>query len=451
MAAFTTQEDNLLDLEDISSIFNEFDIDGNGELDPKEFQLLCHALGRSMDKDKAHAAFAAIDIDGNGSLELEEFLFWFNSSNESSEDGNAFQLAMLKARLSAHLYKKKMMKIFGSMGAAPEVEGDAVVEVGLSLKEPSGAASIVLSKESVEDTGTGLKVVFTLNKDAAPEGVDATVQFFKQLFEMLPLPSMVKDGLSVAAEDCPLGTGEQVICITLDSPIPVSSILEGKFGFDVLSSFDVTKELKFNFKFTDLFNEEKGLKVVDLLPFSAKIRATVHKRCFEMLMMALEQSGDKSKKAAIMILRAFKLGAFSLEFDSVEDIAAAIGGPVEQSLQMFGDVATASFRDFKNCFVRSTIESEDIAEVPVAIFLKENLDLITSALQGVGGVVANSGVHRLKLTMTGFDIFAAALGDKEGRSAVEPLEALPELVRYLPAEVKAKLGMEEAAAEDPSE
>lgn len=66
------------DPEEIREIFDHFDKDGNGTIDPNEFGELLDALGSGFSDQEAAVGLQAIDLNNNGRIEFDEFLKWWN-------------------------------------------------------------------------------------------------------------------------------------------------------------------------------------------------------------------------------------------------------------------------------------------------------------------------------------------------------------------------------------
>ena len=69
-------------IENIKKRFDEFDLDGSGEIEYDEFQLIiCKLLKVSnMDEippDRLHQLWRMVDADGSGSVDVEEFIVWY--------------------------------------------------------------------------------------------------------------------------------------------------------------------------------------------------------------------------------------------------------------------------------------------------------------------------------------------------------------------------------------
>jgi len=58
------------DREKAVELFNETDLDGSGELDAEELELLMGKIGINMDKGLIEEAISAVDVDGGGTMGL---------------------------------------------------------------------------------------------------------------------------------------------------------------------------------------------------------------------------------------------------------------------------------------------------------------------------------------------------------------------------------------------
>lgn len=59
-------------------LFDQHDLDGNGQLDAEELWSLVTELGHKLTLPDVRAAIARLDTNGNGMLHFEEFLRWFD-------------------------------------------------------------------------------------------------------------------------------------------------------------------------------------------------------------------------------------------------------------------------------------------------------------------------------------------------------------------------------------
>lgn len=66
------------DLQEVREIFDHFDKDGNGTIDPNEFADLLDALGSGFSDQEVQLGLEAIDLNKNGRIEFNEFLKWWN-------------------------------------------------------------------------------------------------------------------------------------------------------------------------------------------------------------------------------------------------------------------------------------------------------------------------------------------------------------------------------------
>jgi calmodulin len=64
-------------LQELREAFNQFDRDGNGVIDRKEFAALLDALDSGMSNQDVEIGFSEVDRDGNGTIEFGEFLSWW--------------------------------------------------------------------------------------------------------------------------------------------------------------------------------------------------------------------------------------------------------------------------------------------------------------------------------------------------------------------------------------
>ena len=60
-----------------NDVFDEFDVDSNGDLNLQEFHDCCTSLGLLLDKDEAAVKHAQLDGDGSGRVERAEFLKFY--------------------------------------------------------------------------------------------------------------------------------------------------------------------------------------------------------------------------------------------------------------------------------------------------------------------------------------------------------------------------------------
>eukprot|EP00640_Fibrocapsa_japonica_P002541 CAMPEP_0113938090 /NCGR_PEP_ID=MMETSP1339-20121228/4498_1 /TAXON_ID=94617 /ORGANISM="Fibrocapsa japonica" /LENGTH=256 /DNA_ID=CAMNT_0000941027 /DNA_START=104 /DNA_END=874 /DNA_ORIENTATION=+ /assembly_acc=CAM_ASM_000762 len=62
----------------VSQKFKQFDADGNGTLDTREFTKFCQDLGIKLSLPELEVALRQMDTNGNGTIELSELIAWYN-------------------------------------------------------------------------------------------------------------------------------------------------------------------------------------------------------------------------------------------------------------------------------------------------------------------------------------------------------------------------------------
>ena len=62
---------------EIREIFQHYDHDQNGTIDPREFGALLDALGPGFSEEEAQTGLADIDLNANGKIEFDEFIRWW--------------------------------------------------------------------------------------------------------------------------------------------------------------------------------------------------------------------------------------------------------------------------------------------------------------------------------------------------------------------------------------
>lgn len=67
-------------MQDVKSAFEEFDEDGNGQIDLAEFRELVERLGVELEPAEAEELFDTIDVDETGLIDFAEFEAWWTTS-----------------------------------------------------------------------------------------------------------------------------------------------------------------------------------------------------------------------------------------------------------------------------------------------------------------------------------------------------------------------------------
>jgi len=75
---------NANELADLMSLWNMWDVDGSGELDPEEFRRALAML--NISSSEAESLYASIDDDANGFISLDEFARWWLTDNDEDRD-----------------------------------------------------------------------------------------------------------------------------------------------------------------------------------------------------------------------------------------------------------------------------------------------------------------------------------------------------------------------------
>ena len=62
------------ELENLKSVFNTMDTNGNGDIDKTEFKNALEEMGDDMSDREIDKAFAEVDADGSGTVDFDEFV-----------------------------------------------------------------------------------------------------------------------------------------------------------------------------------------------------------------------------------------------------------------------------------------------------------------------------------------------------------------------------------------
>lgn len=65
----------------LSSLFEQFDANGDGLIDESEFEAMLARLGWASTAEVLSMEFAAIDGNEDGKVELQEFVDWWQDRN----------------------------------------------------------------------------------------------------------------------------------------------------------------------------------------------------------------------------------------------------------------------------------------------------------------------------------------------------------------------------------
>lgn len=67
---------------ELQTQFDEFDSNGDGRLDAREFVELIDSLGATSNAELIRVAFSALDLNGDGYIDFDEFSVWWESRAE---------------------------------------------------------------------------------------------------------------------------------------------------------------------------------------------------------------------------------------------------------------------------------------------------------------------------------------------------------------------------------
>jgi len=76
---------NPLELQEVSSTFDSFDLSGDGEISTEEFGTLMASFGAPLEEDKLREMVAIFDTDGDGEVSKEEFLQWYADTGNTDD------------------------------------------------------------------------------------------------------------------------------------------------------------------------------------------------------------------------------------------------------------------------------------------------------------------------------------------------------------------------------
>ncbi|MBK8011704.1 MAG: EF-hand domain-containing protein [Deltaproteobacteria bacterium] len=65
--------------QELREVFEHFDRDGNGTIDPAELKALLEALGGGFTDEEVRIGLKEIDRNGNGKIEFSEFARWWTA------------------------------------------------------------------------------------------------------------------------------------------------------------------------------------------------------------------------------------------------------------------------------------------------------------------------------------------------------------------------------------
>jgi Ca2+-binding EF-hand superfamily protein len=87
------------ELADLKAVFGKYDKDGSGQIDLRELQTMCEALGKKLPDEQAAIAMQQLDKDGNLQCNFEEFLLWYTCTPGAGGYSHV-ALSFMKAQLA---------------------------------------------------------------------------------------------------------------------------------------------------------------------------------------------------------------------------------------------------------------------------------------------------------------------------------------------------------------
>lgn len=419
--------------EDIRAIFNEFDTDKSGTIDKKEFQLISHALGETLTEEQTDAAIRSIDTDGNGNIDFAEFVNWFNNTEHSQSSGdNAARSALLKARLSARVFKKKATNFLDALSVSPAIPGVATINYAVQIGEPSGAMHVdIKTFDGLDNEETNVKLFLTIHDSASEDDVSRTLELINGALELVPWEMLERKGVfkarSVTVEPY---RGGRAIVLAFSSPLNPFEIVREKIGFHVLENASFHGRLNGNVNFGGLFKAGGSTKLKDLFKFHLQLQLRVQKRLLAVLKSKIASMAQRSPPALLATVFGFSLNNLSFEakFDDFTDViiasALSAGERNAELFKVYLDTEVHEFTRFRNGLLLAMVERMPRDQMPPPVVaLVDNRDTICATLKGLGGLRFAAGTHGIEAEFSGFDLFEL-LGTKAER---ETSDKVPEV------------------------
>jgi len=214
----------------VAKLFAEFDADGSGSIDSKEFQDLAFACGETLSDEEAVEVTKQLDTDGNGTIDVDEFRNWFEGFNRDDSESNSvanLKSSVIRTKLAARYMKRKIER---------------------KLKKASDAG--VLKQESTSTAVRKMSASVQIgNMDAVK--MRSTITVSKP-------PQILLDGID----------GNSMIAWTLACKADATDLQVGALAGTIESLYSVASQVipldmfgKFDIKPCDCANGRKGLRV----------------------------------------------------------------------------------------------------------------------------------------------------------------------------------------------
>jgi hypothetical protein len=114
-------------------LFDHFDKDKSGFVDPEEFQAILEKLGMTVNAEETAMIFQTLDKDKSGDIDFEEFLEWYTDLKGGRPDEQDMLKLKLHSRMIMHTFKsRKNMKLSNK-----HRKGDGSVTINLGSSEGS--------------------------------------------------------------------------------------------------------------------------------------------------------------------------------------------------------------------------------------------------------------------------------------------------------------------------
>jgi hypothetical protein len=324
-------------------LFSEFDADGSGSIDTKEFQDLAFACGETLSDEETAAVVASLDKDGNGTIDVEEFRAWFDGFDGSEGEKSAVtkaKSALIRAKLTARYLERKLrrkLKKASESGVVDSKSSQAAtrsfatnVQVGdqdaikmrvtVRVEKPPQLLLDTLEGSSMVSVTLSCKASSTDEQIGALAGTIESV--YGIVSQMIPLDMFGK--FSVKPCDTPEGGKgvrisfvSQMNALMQDMPIDEAPVNP----FDALKSFHASVGVGFDFQ--SMVNPENpNMGVIEFLTkaldFNARVELSAD--ALNTIKDIIEQMGEmvpKPVRKGIVAICAFMEGSVTLKLGDV--------------------------------------------------------------------------------------------------------------------------------------
>merc|ERR1719238_200900 len=118
-------------------LFEKFDGDGSGELESKELSRILVYCGYALEQDVVEAVVREVDVDGNGSLDAREFQVCMRKVREREVANIQRKFTEFDEDGSGGIGAEELLHILRELGYFPEQEevNDALDDIGISHED----------------------------------------------------------------------------------------------------------------------------------------------------------------------------------------------------------------------------------------------------------------------------------------------------------------------------